>query len=66
MVFLVIGIYPISSVSTIPFQSSFLRDWCVSHQVESNFFICNPVQGRSGKVSVRTFETIDACLLVTM
>ncbi len=45
LVFLVIGIYPISSVSTMPFQSSFLRDWHVSCQAESIFYNCSPVWG---------------------
>ncbi len=33
MVFLVMGIYSISSLSTMPFQSSSLGDWCLFAKV---------------------------------
>ncbi len=45
MVFLVIGIYPISSVVTMPYKSSFLRDWHVSCQAQFIFYNCSPVWG---------------------
>ncbi len=44
MKFLVMGIYPICSVSIMPSKSSSLRERFVSRQTQSNFYLWRPLQ----------------------